>query len=228
MKKIFLAVLSVVLLSSAAFAQSADTVRERFETFKKQVYSSHYYDYMFILQSITSVMDEYMALRKNNVAEAVQVAPLMKTSVKIADGANSITIADYVRMESMNLNFHSDFDEFEAALEQDLKAANRVPDDFMVGVKIFRHALERMDKDSRMDWVMQNAMTVMDAYNELKKSQPQAVGAMAREFCKPVKTGLGHTVNPAEFIESNAHSIGVGFVEDDLQEFAADMLKYSK
>ncbi len=211
-----------------------------------------YHEYDFMFQSLDSVRIDYMALRKASAKAAVEMAQEVNKPISINNGKGSITIYDYVNMESVVMASRSAregelWEEWAIALGNDLKnndknakkvsmeekgvtadtpLAEGLPKDFAYGVKTFRSYICNADK-LNVNYALQNMMTAMDAFNSNLKKNPASAKIMAKEFIKPIKTKNGELLYPVSYITNNACYL-YGPVQSDLEEFASKLKEYSK
>lgn len=100
-----------------------DTLYKAVDVFAARAFQSNYYDYSYMFQSLDLVREAYLDLRKVSIAAAREAAPTVNRQISLAQGKIKIHIADYVRMESINLYTTEQvkFDAFGEMLERDLK-----------------------------------------------------------------------------------------------------------
>lgn len=220
-------------------AQAKASLLSSLKSFADFAYRQHYSDYSYLFQSMDDVRKDYIALRTLSLDAAREMAHKVNEPITIDNGAHTIRIADYVRMESCVLGSYSQreaalWDNWSNMLEADLKAAPvkkgavtadtpltpGLPQNFVYGVKGFR-AYVGDAPAMNSNWVLQSMMTAMDAFNA-HKDDPAAARAMAAEFVKPVQSGWGQVVYPKTFIINHACEL-YGPVQNDLMEFAADL-----
>lgn len=110
-------------VNASAQSSAVEPVIKAFELFKTRVASHKYYEWNVIFQLMEDTRDAYMKLHGGDPAVVKPMAEYLARPVRIDQGAQEITIPDYVRMESISLykSEREKFDEFEAALEADLE-----------------------------------------------------------------------------------------------------------
>ena len=104
-------------------AEKVEAVIRAFELFKTNVASKKYYEWNIIFQQMDDTREAYMKLHGGEPAVVKAIAEHISQPISINNGAQTITIPAYVRMESVTLwqTEQQKFDEFGAALEADLK-----------------------------------------------------------------------------------------------------------
>ncbi len=251
MKKIVLLLL-LTLISSAVFAQTtvntsaieriakaaqnqkearvskltAQTLAD-FASFQKSALSYQYYDYDLMFQSMDALRKSYMKLRNLSETAAQSVALQLNEPVSVANGQSSLRLASYLNMETCNLWYteQEKFDAFGAALRSDLQKVT-MPNEFKQTLASFREYVKD-SKDLNPNWIFQSMMPVMDVFNKYVQANSPLVPAMARQIQEPMSAGWyeGKVVT-STFIKD--HSCELWQIEDQLNAFRANLLKYTR
>lgn len=208
--------------------------------FAQVMYTQKYSDYGYIFQALDNVRLSYLALRNASVEAARTMAPRLNEPIQIDNGARTIRIADYVRMESCVLGSVSSremilWENWSRLLEEDLAPAQSpalaplpasFPADFARGVQNFRRYVSQA-KELNPQYVLQSMMGAMDAFNAAVKKKPQLGPSLAKEFVKPLQAGWGSKIEPVSFIKDHACEL-YGPVQQDLELFAEKLEQLSR
>lgn len=220
--------------AKAAHNQKADQVSKLtaqtladFKAFQKAAFRYQYYDYNFMFQSMDALRESYMQLRGASETAAKSVAPQINEPIAIANGQRSIRLAAYLNMETCTLwqSEQLKFDAFAEALQADLQEGVALPAEFKQTLASFREYVKN-SKQLNSNWVLQSMMPVMDVFNKYAKANSPLVPAMARQIQEPMPAGWGGEVVASTFIKD--HSCELWQIEDQLEDFRANLLKYTR
>lgn len=255
MKKLFVMLLALTVLGGVAFAQNGAQaartakvtraakeakgaieakkaeIRENLASFRKTVESRTEFNGSFILQSMTNLMDSYIALANESESAAVSLNEEINRPIKAGWG-RTVTVAQLVRDNIQHVfpgtSTADDFDRFEfllgkKAVSQAEKQINDKQTAVLNSLAYFRGVTEKR-KEFNGSYSLQDMMDLMDNYLDLYAKSKSAALSLNKEINKPIKAGWGRTVTIPQLIRDNIQYVFAGSSTADDLEFFADVL----
>lgn len=220
-----------VLEAIAKHPQKVEAVVENLQNFREVTTKRKEFNGSFILQSMTGLMDSYIALANESESAAVALNEEINQPIKAGWG-QTVTIPQLIRDNIQHVfpgtSTADDFDRFEfllgkKAVSQAEKQINDKQTAVLNSLASFRGVTEKR-KEFNGSYSLQDMMDLMDNYLALYQTSESEALALNKEINKPIKAGWGQTVTIPQLIRENIQHVFAGSSTAYDLEFFADVL----
>lgn len=189
--------------------EKVEKVIRAFELFKTNVVSHKYYEWNIIFQQMDDTREAYMELHGGDPAVVKAVAEYLSKPISIDNGAHSIKLPLYVKMECVTLweTEQVKFNEFGAALEADLKLvvpSKRVAEESLERVDLGSHFSER--DLSNVDAALPVIKTTDDVARQIRANMYFPTGLNDKKAISDILQSFGNLVD--EYNDLHNSNIG--------------------
>lgn len=204
----------------------------------KKILSSKEYNAGFIFQGITDIMDAWNEGKKTFSADKLEViAVILEEPVKTGYDKAYFVLSQYINVESCVIasrspSFAAELEAFGAEVKATAKNAflTKEEKNVLASVTDFKRVVSNM-KDYDANYVLQSLVGIMDSWNDAKKTLAKAqLIKLAKEINKPVRTGFGTKIVPANFAYTEAcviSSVSPSFGAE-IESFGKEVMNFAK